>query len=115
MKTVFLVSFFISASAFANIVMDCTNGNSRLRIETISGSNTVKCTLINASGVEDASGTLKCEGPMESAFGCTGAMQKLESKETLQARLVIQEQTLQGNGEGPVQFQNSTYQCEPSK
>lgn len=117
-SVIFALSFLTALQAMAANSIDCRNltgASDELSIEAVNDDH-VRLTLVNASGVEDASGVLKCTGPMEAAYGCDGKLTRLDSKKaTINARLVIAEGTLQNGGAGPVQYNDVRYQCVPHK
>jgi hypothetical protein len=102
-----VILLFCSVNAFAKINLECSNGNSHLILAA--AGHQVQTTLVNASGVQDASGTLNCTGPMQSAYSCEGKLNLLDSRDTLQVRLVIPVSTLQGGG--VVVFNDGRYTC----
>jgi hypothetical protein len=110
-SVIFTLGFLMTTQAMAAISMDCKAPNGELLLEY--SAKKVQTIVVNASGVEDAQGTLACEGPQQSAFLCRGSLKLLDSTDLVQVSLVIQEQTLQMGGRGPVVLNNETYQCSP--
>ena len=111
MIAVLLMTVF-SFSAFAQTQLECANGNSHLLLNM--ADSTVQCTIVDASGVEDATGTLNCTGPLESAYSCTGKLNMLDSKDQISVQLVIPETTLQMSA-GPVVLDGYNYTCSAKK
>jgi len=60
-------------SAFANELF-CNRGNGGYFVEYSLNAplKSVRLTIIDASGVEDASGDIPCDGPQEAAYICKG-------------------------------------------
>jgi hypothetical protein len=112
-SVIFALSFLMTIQAMAAISMDCKAPNSELLLKY--SAKKVQAIVVNASGVEDASGTLACNGPQQSAFLCRGSLKLLDSTDIVQVDLVIQGQTLQTGGAGQVVFDNEIYRCLPQK
>ena len=107
MKKVFI--FLVSLSAFGSVAhasangqmeFSCQSGNGGLQLGVNAGSaKRIGVITIDASGVKDSSGVLKCSGPQESAYTCSGKLKVLgSSNEFVQVEFVIPETVFQGLG-----------------
>jgi|GEM_PF-2640256 len=112
-----LFSFLSLAGVVAQAELVCPNGDGSYAISYDGNDlSKVQFTIINASGVEDAQGTLRCDGPQESAFLCDGEVSELDAK-TLKftgkkkpIEVVISESTFQG-GVGYIQMGGNFFRC----
>jgi hypothetical protein len=110
MKKVYLLSaaslLLLGVNSFASVVKtltyDCNTGNGHylLEIPQSPNANQILVTVVNASGVEDASGKLDCYGPDESAYRCQGVAAGIGGSRDVNLDFVLQEVLFQGSSAG---------------
>jgi len=96
-----LLTGFVSFSAQAALnCRNVTSGQGGLVLQFSNDLSVVAVTIVGAAGESEATGTLNCSGPQESAYLCSGAL----------GSLTVSEGTLQG-GAGPVSSGSVQYRC----
>lgn len=113
---VFLGAISLRAQASNPIVYSCNSGNGsiQLTVSQQASPQEIGVIAINASGVEDGAGQLKCSGPEESAFLCSGKLsiptQGTGESESFSMELVVPETIFQGYG-GVINRNGADYYC----
>ncbi|MGZ3651532.1 MAG: hypothetical protein ACXVB9_19885 [Bdellovibrionota bacterium] len=118
MKPLLLLIALFSVNAQAEFT--CNWGNGSYLIKFAPDASTALFTIVNASGVEDAQGTLTCDGPQESAYVCEGNVRELDGRTfkfngpARHAELVAQETALQ-SGIGTMEINGDFIRCSSKK
>jgi hypothetical protein len=108
-----LLGIGFSLSSHAAINLQCINidsGNGALGLTISDNVQDVQVAVINASGAEEGSGLLNCEGPIASAYSCTGQISDLK---IASSTLIIPQSLFQASPpEGIVSFNSTQFSCK---